>query len=150
VRWCAPSHLQQLTRTWWEGRARFDLFVSQAVVDDAADGDPDIAKRRLALLDNIPVLALSSAVHELAQHLLAARVVPAKAAIDAIHIAGAALNHMQCLLTSNCTHIANAAVRGKIDITCQSADEIRTTPESSTSGIKFSPATAEDFPQHDR
>ena len=112
---------QQLTRTWWERRTRFDLFVSQAVVDEAADGDPNVAKRRLALLENIPVLALSGAVHELARQLLAADVVPAKATIDAIHIAVAALNHMQYLLTWNCAHIANAAVRGKIDIACQKA-----------------------------
>ena len=112
---------QQLTRTWWERRTRFDLFVSQAVVDEAADGDRTVAKRRLALLDNIPVLALSSGVHELAQQLVGAGVVPAKATIDAIHIAVAALNHMQYLLTWNCAHIANAAVRGKIDIACQNA-----------------------------
>ena len=112
---------QQLTRTWWGRRTRFDLFVSQAVVDEAADGDPNVAKRRLALLENIPVLALSSAVHELAQQLLGAGVVPAKATIDAIHIAVAALNHMQYLLTWNCAHIANAAVRGKIDVACQNA-----------------------------
>ena len=48
-------------------------------------------------------------------------IVPAKATIDAIHIAVAALNHMQYLLTWNCAHIANAAVRGKIDLACQNA-----------------------------
>jgi hypothetical protein len=112
---------QQLTRTWWDGRIRFDLFVSQAVVDEAADGNPKVAKRRLALLENIPVLALSSDVHELAQGLVSAGAVPAKATIDAIHIAVAALNHMEYLLTWNCAHIANAAVRGKIEIRCRSA-----------------------------
>jgi hypothetical protein len=30
---------QELTREWWGTRSRFELFVSQAVVDEAARGD---------------------------------------------------------------------------------------------------------------
>ncbi len=73
------------------------------------------------LLDNIPVLALSGDVHDSAKRLLAAGAVPAKAALDALHIGVAALNRMEYLLTWNCAHIANAAVRGKIEKTCRSA-----------------------------
>ena len=53
---------QQLTKAWWDRRARFELFVSQAVVDETSRGDASVAKRRLALLDNIPVLGLSDDV----------------------------------------------------------------------------------------
>jgi hypothetical protein len=112
---------QQLTRTWWQRRARFELFVSQAVVDEASRGDATVAKRRLALLDDVPVLALSGDVHEFAGRLLAAGAVPAKAALDALHIGVAALNRMEYLLTWNCAHIANASVRGKIEETCRRA-----------------------------
>ena len=112
---------QQLTKAWWDQRARFELFVSQAVVDEASRGDARVAKRRLALLDNIPVLALSGDVHEFANRLLAAGAVPAKAALDGLHIGVAALNRMEYLLTWNCAHIANAAVRGKIEKTCRNA-----------------------------
>src|SRR5438034_111032 len=45
---------QQLTKAWWDQRARFELFVSQAVVDEASRGDASVAERRLALLDKIP------------------------------------------------------------------------------------------------
>lgn len=79
-----------------------------------------MAKRRLALLDKIPVLALSSEVNEFARRLLAGAV-PAKATLDAIHIGVAVLNRMEYLVTWNGTHIANAAVRGKIEETCRSA-----------------------------
>lgn len=112
---------QQLTRAWWDQRARFELFVSQAVVDEASRGDASVAKRRLALLNNLPVLALSDDVQEFASRLLAAGAVPAKAALDGLHIGVAALNRMDYLLTWNCAHIANAAVRGKIEGTCRSA-----------------------------
>jgi hypothetical protein len=44
---------------------------------------------------------------------------PPKAQVDAIHIAVAVLNGMDYLLTWNCAHIANAALRGKIEQTCR-------------------------------
>lgn len=39
---------------------------------------------------------------------------PKKAAVDAVHIAIAAVHGMDYLLTWNCRHIANAAMRNKI------------------------------------
>ena len=112
---------QQLTREWWQTRDRFELFVSQAVVDEVSRGDADAAARRAALLAQIPVLVLGDQVNELAKQLLRSHAVPAKANLDAVHIAVAAVNHLNYLLTWNCTHIANAAIRGKIGQTCQSA-----------------------------
>lgn len=41
--------------------------------------------------------------------------------IDAIHIAVAVVNRVDYLVTWNCTHIANAAIRGKIEQTCRGA-----------------------------
>ena len=110
---------QQVTREWWERRNRFELFVSQAVVDEATRGDTRVAARRTALLSGIPVLELGTEVYELANGLLLVRAVPAKAMIDAIHIAVTAVNRVDYLLTWNCTHIANAAVRGKIEQACR-------------------------------
>lgn len=111
---------QQVTREWWDRRNRFELFVSQAVVDEAMRGDARVASRRVALLSGVPVLGLEAGVDELAAQLLARHPVPAQALIDAIHIAVAAVNRMDYLLTWNCTHIANAAVRGKIEEACAS------------------------------
>ena len=110
---------QQVTREWWEQRNRFELFVSQAVVDEAARGDATVAARRTALLNGIPVLELGTEVYEVANRLLLLRAVPAKAMIDAIHIAVTAVNRVDYLLTWNCRHIANAAVRGKIEQACR-------------------------------
>jgi predicted nucleic acid-binding protein len=112
---------QQVTREWWEHRDRFALFVSQAVVEEAARGDVAAAARRAALLSAIPVLALEGEVHEFANRLLRTRIVPAKASIDALHIAVAAVNGVDYLVTWNCVHIANAAIRVRIERVCQSA-----------------------------
>ena len=46
---------------------------------------------------------------------------PTKARADALHIAVAAVNGMDFLLTWNCVHIANAALRPRIDEICRVA-----------------------------
>ena len=112
---------QQLTREWWDRRDRFELFVSQAVVDEATRGNAAAAARRMSLLAGIPLLALGGEVDEFANRLLQRSVVPGKATVDAIHIAVAAVNRVDYLVTWNCTHIANAAIRGKIEQTCRDA-----------------------------
>jgi predicted nucleic acid-binding protein len=112
---------QQITRDWWDRRDRVELFVSQAVLDEASRGDTGAAARRRALLLEIPVLTVSDEVIEFAGQLLQGRVVPAKAHPDAIHIAMAAVNRIAYLVTWNCAHIANAAVRGKIESACRAA-----------------------------
>jgi hypothetical protein len=79
---------QQLTRDWWESRrTAFDLFVSEAVLEEVAAGDLTVARMRLDLLADIPVLALSSAILRIAEALVAEGPIPMKAAGDALHIA---------------------------------------------------------------
>ena len=65
------------------------------------------------------MLAVGADALQLADQFLRMRVVPEKAEVDAVHIAIAVVNGMDYLLTWNCTHIANAAIRGKIDHTCR-------------------------------
>jgi hypothetical protein len=112
---------QHLTAEWWQRRHRFDLFVSEAVLQEAAGGDPSAAARRMAALQGISVLELTAPVAGLARALVAGHAVPANAAVDAVHIAVAAVNGMDFLLTWNCTHIANAATRGMIERVCRAA-----------------------------
>ena len=107
---------QQVTREWWERRNRFDIFVSEAVLEEAARGDTEAATRRLAAVEGISVLEVGAEVSGLADQLLLNSAIPA---IDAVHIAVAVVNGMHYLLTWNCAHIANAALRGKIEDTCR-------------------------------
>ncbi|NLF71213.1 MAG: type II toxin-antitoxin system VapC family toxin [Candidatus Anammoximicrobium sp.] len=107
---------QLMTLEWWnDQRSRFELFASQAVVDECSAGDPTAAKERLVFLNGIPVLAINAATQNLAQELIRRVGLPAKAAVDALHIAIAALNRIDYLLTWNCKHIANPAFRRKIE-----------------------------------
>jgi hypothetical protein len=51
---------------------------------------------------------INADVEALAERLINAHTMPAKAAADAVHVAAAALGGVNYLLTLNCKHIANA------------------------------------------
>jgi hypothetical protein len=112
---------QQVTQDWWAQRHRFELFVSDAVLQEASRGDPVAAQARLALLDDLGILAPQPAALALARSFLTEVALPQKAAIDAVHIALAAVHGMDFLLTWNCTHIANAERRPQIETLCWKA-----------------------------
>ena len=84
---------QQITVDWREDRRReFELFVSQYVLDEAGDGDADAARRRLNLLDGLPLLETTGEAVELGEALIAEGAVPNKAVTDALHIAVATVH----------------------------------------------------------
>ena len=111
---------QQTTREWWDARRKdFDFFVSQFVIDEAGAGDPDAARRRLEMLVNVPLLDPGPDVHTLAGELMKRVPLPPNAAADSLHIAIATIHGIDYLLTWNCTHIANAALRPRIEGVCR-------------------------------
>ncbi len=112
---------QQVTREWWARRERFDLFMSRPVLAEARQGDTTAAARRLDTLAGIPVLSMNRGVTTLARTLIRTGTRPTKARLDAPHVATAAVNGMNYLLTWNLRHLANAAIRGKIEDVCRKA-----------------------------
>ena len=110
---------QEITREWWETRRHdFDLFISQMVIDEASAGDQEAAARRLEILAALPLLDPGDEAAGLAQALIEHVPLPESAAADALHIAIAVVNGMDFLLTWNYTHIANAALRSRIEAVC--------------------------------
>ena len=113
---------QELTHEWWtERRHTFDLYVSQYVLDEAALGDSDAARRRMDILADLKELEASEGAERLTEKLLGEGVVPREAATDAAHIAVATGHGMDFLLTWNCRHIANARMLRKIYSVCDAA-----------------------------
>jgi len=79
---------QQITRLWWDtGRRAGAAYISPYVIEEASNGDPDAAEQRLAALRPIAVLPVNKEIPELAEFLLLGGGLPAKARIDALHIA---------------------------------------------------------------
>lgn len=113
---------QQLTDEWWaQKRTAFDLYISQVVIQEASAGDQVMARKRLDLLSEIPLLEVNEAALEIAKGLLARGVIPARAAEDASHISIATVHGMDYLLTWNCKHIANAQMQKIVADTCRRA-----------------------------
>ncbi len=105
----------EVTKDWWASRRNaFILYTSEAVLEEAAQGDAEIAAQRLEILGDFPLLALNQAVQDLAAQFLTRSNLPPKAKVDAIHIAAATVHGMDYLLTWNCKHIANAQIQGKL------------------------------------
>ena len=113
---------QEATRSWWEiARPRFELFISQVVIQESSGGDKDAASRRLSAIEGLTELDVSTKTESLAFQLLAESALPEKAKTDALHISVATVHGIEYLLTWNCTHIANAAMRSKIERICRKA-----------------------------
>jgi hypothetical protein len=107
--------LQQQAQRWWdEERGNYRLVTSQFVVDEAADGDVEAARLRLAMLDGIPLLLHSEQVEEVSEEIIRRQLMPEKAKLDALHVASAAVGGVHYLLTQNCKHIANAHVLPRV------------------------------------
>jgi hypothetical protein len=106
---------QQLTRDWWElKRDQHELFSSQVVLDEVAAGEATMARRRLKLLRDVPLLELSAAANRLGREILLSGLLPVSADGDAAHIAVATVHRMDILLTWNCRHIANVAIQHRL------------------------------------
>ena len=109
------------SRRWWAIRDRFELVVSQVVVDESAAGDSVAASERLAIISGIPVLTVSDEVQSLADKLIIGGGIPETEPRDALHISLAAVNGIQYLVTLNFTHIANAETRLQIEQICRNS-----------------------------
>src|ERR1700676_3274647 len=73
------GHLQ-ITHDWWDTRRRdYELCVSQIVLQEAEDGDPQAAQERLDVLATMTVLEIKKGAVELAKELVHAGALPAKA-----------------------------------------------------------------------
>ena len=107
------------TKRWWtEESDGFELLVSQIVVREASAGDSEAVRRRREVLAKLNTLEPDEEARLLAGVLLRNMALPANAADDAAHIAIAAVNEVDYLLTWNCRHIANASMRPKVEALC--------------------------------
>jgi predicted nucleic acid-binding protein len=114
---------QETTRQWWERRrSRYQLFISQYVLDEISGGDSEAAKRRLEAVQTVDLLEVDEETIRLAARLMRTGLIPVKAAADAAHIAVAARHRMDFLLTWNCTHIANAELLRALSAAAAEAD----------------------------
>ena len=103
---------QAVTADWWDDhRMRYDVYVSPLVMEEISAGDASAAAERLRVIADVPSVAIEAEAESLALALLAANAVPANSTRDALHIAIAATQGMDYLITWNFRHINNASTR---------------------------------------
>jgi hypothetical protein len=113
---------QQVTTDWWEAkRSEHELFVSQVVLDEIGFGEAAMARRRLDLVQELPLLEFTADVRDFARTVLDSGLLPREADRDAAHIAFGTVHAMDLLLSWNCRHIANAAIQTRLRELAESA-----------------------------
>ena len=97
------------TRQWWDHEKQsYECFISAVVVDELAAGSYPNQSRCLDLVKNVPLLAVTPEVIDLAETYQTTSFMPKAPVRDALHVAIASHYRIEFVLTWNCRHIANA------------------------------------------
>jgi len=106
---------QAVTHTLWpELLAKYDAYVSALVYEEARKGDPEQAVRRLDAIKPFRLLDIGAEAHTMAAGIIANRGIPKEYPEDALHIAVAAVNEIDVLVTWNFAHLNNPFTRMKV------------------------------------
>jgi predicted nucleic acid-binding protein len=101
------AHQEETRSLWPRLLSEFDTYISALVFDEASRGNAEDAQKRLAALKPFPVLDVQRDAQDLAARLLTTGAIPTEFPEDALHIAIAAVNGIDILLTWNFAHINN-------------------------------------------
>lgn len=103
------------TRQWWkEKRKNYEIFTSEAVINELNSGDYPNKKKILNLVEHLQFLPIESEIAEIVTAYIQYKVMPNDPVGDALHLAIASYHKCDFLLTWNCNHLANANKFGQI------------------------------------
>ena len=89
---------QEITREKWPKILEFfEVYISALVLQEAEQGDLEAAQKRLNVIKNLHVLAITDEVKKLASILISEGPIPDKDPEDALHIAIATVNGVDYL-----------------------------------------------------
>ena len=100
------AHRQAVTRLFWENeRQKYDLYISQFVIDECSRGDEEAVKRRLYLIKDITLIPENNNIAELAEIYFSFLEIHERAKTDCFHLAVCVDAKLHYLLSWNCSHI---------------------------------------------
>jgi len=107
----------EITRKWWSQMAgEYDLFVSDAVLNELEGGNYPNQEEVVALVSGVSLLPRLDDLDRIVEFYGANYVMPKSLTGDAAHLAYASYYNIEYLLTWNCNHLANANKRKHIRI----------------------------------
>jgi len=102
------------TEDMWEQLFKFDVYISDIVIEEAKRGSENQSKTRLIAIKDFKVLERNKDVANLAQVLLLKKALPEQCLDDALHIAIGSIYNIDFIVTLNFKHINNPYMRTKI------------------------------------
>ena len=103
---------QEATREFWPLlKDRFEAFISALVFEEAGRGAPEQARKRLEAVSSFVVLAIDDEARSLAEKIISEKGIPEEYPEDALHIAVAAVNGIDVMVTWNFAHLNNPFTR---------------------------------------
>lgn len=108
---------QELTKEFWLKINDAKVYILELVNQELNQIEDKILKEKiLKLLDNFEVLQLTDEVKKLADEYIKEDVVPKKFKNDAIHIAVAAVNNVNFLISWNFKHLVNVKTKQMVNL----------------------------------
>lgn len=97
------------TRAWWkEAKGNYEVFISEAVLDEVEQGEHPNRQQILEFLEPLPILPIVPVIKQIVEGYIMHHVMPQDPVGDALHLAIASYHKCDYLLTWNCRHLANA------------------------------------------
>ena len=97
------------TREWWDSyRKGYDLYTSDAVIDELERGNFPNKVDTVSLVKDLPMLDIDQPVVDVVSAYISHQLMPADPTGDALHLAVASSHKIDFILTWNCRHLANA------------------------------------------
>ena len=108
------GHQEATRELWAKLSTRYETYISALVFEEAGRGDQNQAQMRLAAIAKLPMLDIDDEVRYLAEEIIAKKGIPAEYPEDALHIAVAAVNGIEVIITWNFAHLNNPFTRKKV------------------------------------
>ena len=102
---------QVATQDMWDIIDNYDIYVSDIVIQEASKGDKKQSSLRLEAINSFKILEIDDESKNLAKALLMGKAIPKECPEDALHIALAAANGIDIIVTWNFKHINNPFTR---------------------------------------
>jgi hypothetical protein len=108
------GHQEATRELWTKLSSKYESYVSALVFEEAGKGDPSQAQMRLSAIANFPMLDIDDESRSLAEKIIIKKGIPSEYPEDALHIAVAAVNGIEVILTWNFAHLNNPFTRKKV------------------------------------
>jgi predicted nucleic acid-binding protein len=105
------AHQEATRELWPKLQSWYETYISALVYQEAGRGDSELAQKRLDALDPFAMLDIDDEARALAEKIIAGKGIPEEYPEDALHVAVAAVNGIEILVTWNFAHINNPFTR---------------------------------------